>query len=136
MHGAMTAPDSEWTPALVLRGLRLAFTDAPRLGENPTTFAFLADRAAAVLGPNSPECIALMPRTGGQGVGPSVREMCRARLYWHASRSELYRRSRNGAMRVAAALQRDGVVVPEALQTRGGRHSDTLQTRASTAGGR
>jgi len=36
---------------------------------------------------------------------------------WLRSRSELYRRSRNGAVRVAAALDRDGIVAPKRLQT-------------------
>src|SRR5258708_27864847 len=132
----MAGPDFAWTGQLVLHGLRLAFTAQPRLGEEPASFYFIVEQAAAVLGERSPECNALLLRTGGQGVGPSVREMCRAKLYWHASRSELYRRSNNGAERLAAAFQAAGVVVPEALQTRGGRHSDALQTRASTAGGR
>jgi hypothetical protein len=47
----------------------------------------------------------------------SLREMVRAGIGWHGSRSELYRRSHNGAVRIAVALRRDAVPIPDALQT-------------------
>jgi hypothetical protein len=86
--------DPEWTGQLVLRGLRLAFTDAPRFGQEPAQFRFILEHAREVLGPNSPEFTALILRV---------------------SRSELYRRSNNGAVRVAAALAAAGVAVPDGL---------------------
>src|SRR5258706_7111479 len=93
----MAGLPSEWTPALVLRGLRLAFTDAPRLGEPPASYSFIADRAREVLGEDSPDWAALVLRVA-PAPGLSIREMCRERYGWHHSRSELYRRSNNGAM--------------------------------------
>jgi len=104
-----------WTADLVLRGLRLAFSTTPRLGESPATLSFLITRAAALLGRRSPEYRGLMLRSTGPAGGLSVRQMCRDRVSWHASRSELYRRSAAGAARVAVALERDGVAVPEVL---------------------
>jgi hypothetical protein len=97
-----------WTAALVLRALRLAMTTQPNL------FRFVLDRARAVLGEASPDYTALVlrcaPAIGG------VRAMCREQYGWRHSRSELYRRSNRGAVRVAAALAADGVAVPDALQ--------------------
>jgi len=51
----------------------------------------------------------------GRPIGLSIRAMCREGYGWHRSRSELYRRSNNAAVRVAAALRHDGVTVPPAL---------------------
>src|SRR5258707_992618 len=110
----MPGPDPIWTPALVVRGLRLAFTDAPRLGEPPASFRFILERARELLGKDSHEFVALVLRVTAP-VGLSIREMCREHYGWPRSRSELYRRSRNGAVRVAAALDRDGIVIPPEL---------------------
>jgi len=106
----------EWTAALVLRGLRLAYAAEPRFDEPPALFRFIVERARDVLGPDSPEYVALVLRAA-PAAGLSIREMCRERYGWSRSRSELYRRSRNGAVRVAAALDRDGIVAPKRLQT-------------------
>jgi hypothetical protein len=104
----------EWTAALVLCGLRKAFAREPELGQPPASFHFIVDHARKLLGADSRDYTALVLRTGPTP-GLSIREMCREGYGWHRSRSELYRRSRNGAERVAAALQRDGVPVPPAL---------------------
>ena len=111
---------TEWTAALVLRGLRLAYAAEPRLDEPPALFRFVVERARDVLGPDSPEYVALVLRasTSAQHApapGLSIREMCREHYGWHRSRSELYRRSGNGAVRVAAALTDQGVAVPAGL---------------------
>src|SRR5258706_7496942 len=108
----------EWTAALVLRGLRLAYAAEPRLDEPSALFRFVAERARDVLGPDSPEYVALVLRAA-PAPGLSIREMCREHYGWHRSRSELYRRSRNGAVRVAAALTDQGVAVPAGLERRG-----------------
>src|SRR5258706_15855337 len=112
----MAGLPSEWTPALVLRGLRLAFTDAPRLGEPPASYSFIADRARELLGTDSLDWAALVLRVA-PAPGLSIREMCRERYGWHHSRSELYRRSNKGAIRVATSLSDDGIAGPERLQT-------------------
>src|SRR5258707_11669789 len=106
--------DPNWTAPLVLRGLRLYFAPPPRLGEQPGSLRFLVDRTRALLGPTSPEYVALMLRCAPVP-GVSLRERCRERVGWRGSRSELYRRSHNGAVRVAAALRRDDVPVPAGL---------------------
>ncbi len=103
-----------WSPELVLRGLRLAFTDAPRLGEPPASFRFILEHARELLGKDSPEFVALVLRVTPP-VGLSIRAMCREGYGWHRSRSELYRRSHNGAARVAMALAADSIAVPDAL---------------------
>jgi hypothetical protein len=108
----------EWTPAMVIDGLRRALTAEPRFDEPPGSFHFIVDHARNVLGADSRDWAALALRTG-PAPGLSIREMCREHYGWHRSRSELYRRSHNGAVRVAAALQRDGIAVPPELQTRG-----------------
>lgn len=92
--------EATWTAALVLRGFRLA--------------PFIAAHAREVLGPQSLEYVALMVRTA-RVPGRSLRANCRDHIGWPRSRSELYRRSRNGAERVADALNREGVAVPEYL---------------------
>jgi hypothetical protein len=51
----MAEQHGPWTAALVLRGLRLAFTDAPRLGEPPASFRFILECARELLGKDSPE---------------------------------------------------------------------------------
>ena len=107
---------SEWTAALVLRGLRLAYAAQPRFDEPPAFFAFIADRAREVLGEDSPDWAALVLRVA-PAPGLSIREMCREHYGWHRSRSELYRRAKIAAKRVSTALNRDGVAVPERLQT-------------------
>src|SRR5258706_15203315 len=112
----MPGPDPIWTPALVLRGLRLAYAAQPRFDEPPASFHFLAERARDVLGEESHDWAALVLRVA-PGPGLSIREMCREHFGWHHSRSELYRRSNRGAELVAAALQRDGVPIPGGLQT-------------------
>jgi hypothetical protein len=112
----MPGPDPLWTPALVLCGLRLAYAAQPRFDEPPASFAFIADRAREVLGEDSPDWAALVLRVA-PAPGLSIREMCRERYGWHHSRSELYRRSNNGAMWVATSLSDDGIAVPECLQT-------------------
>src|SRR5712671_5908280 len=104
----------EWTAALVLRGLRLAYAAEPRLDQPPALFRFIAERARDVLGPDSPEYVALVLRAA-PAAGLSIREMCRERYGWPRSRSELYRRSNNGAMRVVAALTGDGIAVPAGI---------------------
>jgi hypothetical protein len=106
---------SEWTAALVLRGLRLAYAAQPRFDQPPALFRFIVERARDVLGKDSPEYVALVLRVA-PAAGLSIREMCREHYGWHRSRSELYRRSHNGAMRVAAALRRDGIAVPASVQ--------------------
>jgi hypothetical protein len=106
----------EWTPALVVDGLRKAFATQPRFDEPPASFTIILERARQLLGKDSPEYVALILRVTAP-VGLSIREMCRERYGWHHSRSELYRRSNHGAERVAAALQRDGVPIPGGLQT-------------------
>ncbi len=104
---------SAWTPELVLRGLRLHFDKQPQFGQYPASFRFLLERARTVLDPRSLEFIALTLRTAPAAL--SLREMVRAGVGWHRSRSELYRRSHNGAIRIAVALRRDGIPIPEAL---------------------
>jgi hypothetical protein len=78
-----------------------------------------------VLGRQSPEFIALALRAAAPAGALSIRQMCKERIGWHHSRSELYRRSNVGAARVAAALSRECIPVPEALggqvRHRGGR---------------
>jgi hypothetical protein len=106
----------EWTPALVVDGLRKAFATQPRFDEPPASFTLILERARQLLGKDSPEYVALILRVTAP-VGLSIREMCREHYGWPRSRSELYRRSHNGAMHVAAALQRDGVSIPGDLQT-------------------
>src|SRR5258706_15652383 len=106
----------EWTPALVADGLRRAFATQPRSDEPPASFTFILERARQLLGKDSPEYVALILRVTAP-VGLSIREMCREHYGWPRSRSELYRRSHNGAVRVAAALDRDGIVAPKRLQT-------------------
>src|SRR5258706_3718539 len=108
------AEPGPWTAAQVLRGLHQYFAPQPRLGEQPGSLRFLVDRARTLLGPSSPEYVSLMLRCAPVP-GVSLRERCRERLGWSRSRSELYRRSHNGAVRVAVALQRDGVPVPDVL---------------------
>lgn len=120
---------SEWTAALVLRGLRLAYAAEPRLDEAstsahpstsaqpPALFRFIVERARDVLGEDSPEYVALVLRCSrsmrvAPAAGLSIREMCRERYGWAGSRSELYRRSNNGAARLAAALTEDGIKPP------------------------
>jgi len=112
----MPGPDPIWTPALVLCGLRLAYAAQPRFDEPPASFAFILERAREVLGEDSPDWAALVLRVA-PAPGLSIREMCRERYGWHHSRSELYRRSNNGAMWVATSLSDDGIAVPERLQT-------------------
>ena len=112
----MPGPDPIWTPALVLRGLRLAYAAHPRFDEPPASFTFILERARQLLGKDSPEYVALILRVTAP-VGLSIREMCREHYGWPRSRSELYRRSHNGAMRVATSLSDDGIAVPERLQT-------------------
>lgn len=113
---------SEWTAALVLRGLRLAYAAEPRLDEAstsaqlPALFRFIVERARDVLGPDSLEFTALALRAA-PAAGLSIREMCREHYGWRRSRSELYRRSNNGAARVAAALTDANVMIPDRLQT-------------------
>ena len=97
---------------MVRRGLRLAYAAEPRLDEPPALFRFVAERAGEVLGRNSLEYIALALRAASPAGALSLREICRERIGWHRSRSELYRRSDRGAERVAAALAADGVPVP------------------------
>jgi len=109
----MAGHPSEWTAALVLRGLRLAFAREPRLGEEPTSFRWILERARSVLGEGSPEYRAITLRVAPAAL--SLRAMCRERVGWRGSRSELYRRSHNGAARVAVALAAAGVAVPDAL---------------------
>jgi hypothetical protein len=92
----------------------LAFTDAPRLGEPPASYSFIADRARELLGTDSLDWAALVLRVA-PAPGLSIREMCRERYGWHHSRSELYRRSNRAAERVAAALQRSATPVPPTL---------------------
>jgi len=112
----MAGPDPPtWTAELVLRGLRLAFAREPRVGQRSALFAFVAERAGEVLGRNSLEYIALALRAASPAGALSIRELCRESYGWHRTRSELYRRSNNGAIRIAVALQRDGVPVPDAL---------------------
>jgi hypothetical protein len=98
----------QWTGPLALRALRLAMTS------QPTLLRFVLDTARAVLGEHSPEFVAIVLRCAPVP-GLSIREMCRERYGWHRSRSELYRRSHNGAVRVAAALMDDGVAVPAGM---------------------
>jgi hypothetical protein len=105
---------SEWTAPLVLAGLRKAFAAEPRLGELPTSFSFIVERAREVLRRDSPEYTALILRVSAP-IGLSIREMCRQGYGWRRSRSELYRRSHNGAVRVAAALAADRVAMPAEL---------------------
>src|SRR5258708_30122350 len=112
-----TSVPSEWTAALVLRGLRLAYAAEPRLDEastsahpstsaqEPALFRFVVERARDVLGEDSPEYVALVLRCSrsmraAPAAGLSIREMCRERYGWAGARSELYRRSNNGAGRV------------------------------------
>jgi hypothetical protein len=102
-----------WTAALVIRGLRLAFLAR----HGPALPGFIVERAGEVLGLESPEYVALVLRTAPAAAGLSLRAMCREHYGWARSRSELYRRSLNGAMRVAAALNRAGIAVPGRLQT-------------------
>jgi hypothetical protein len=109
-------PAPRWTGALVLHGLRLYFAPQPRLGEQPNSLRFLVDRTRALLGPTSPEYVSLMLRCAPVP-GVSVRQRCRERVGWFRSRSQAYWWSNKGAMRVAAALQRDGVPIPGGLQT-------------------
>jgi hypothetical protein len=109
-----SVPLREWTAALVHRGLRLAYAAEPRLDEPPALFRFIVERARDVLGPDSPEYVALVLRAAPVA-GLSIREMCREKYGWYRSRSELYRRSHNGAVRVAAALRRDGIAVPAGI---------------------
>jgi hypothetical protein len=92
----------------------LAFTDAPRLDEPPALFRFILERARELLGKDSPEFVAMVLRVTPP-VGSSIREMCREHYGWRRSRSELYRRSNNGAVRVAVALAADGVAPPAGL---------------------
>ena len=106
----------EWTPALVVDGLRKAFATQPRFDEPPASFTFILERARQLLGKDSPEYVALILRVTAP-VGLSIREMCREHYGWPRSRSELYRRSHNGAELVAAALERDGVPIPGGLQS-------------------
>ncbi len=81
------------------------------------TFCFQNEKAAReVLGEDSPDWAALVLRVA-PAPGLSIREMCRERYGWHHSRSELYRRSNNGAMWVATSLSDVGIAVPERLQT-------------------
>jgi hypothetical protein len=103
-----------WEAALVLTALRLALTS------QPTLLRFTVDRARGVLGEHSLDYVALVLRAA-PAPGLSIREMCREHYGWRGSRSELYRRSHNGLIRLAAALSRDGVPVPDALQTPGDR---------------
>jgi hypothetical protein len=118
----MPGPDPIWTPALVLRGLRLAYAAQPRFDEAstsaqpPASYSYIADHARELLGTDSHDWAALVLRVA-PAPGLSIREMCRERYGWHHSRSELYRRSNRGAVRVAAALERDGVPIPGGLQT-------------------
>jgi len=108
-------------PRWMLRGLRLAFTAQPELGQPPASFRFIVERAHAVLGADSRDWAALALRTG-LAPGLSIREMVRERYRWHHSRSELYRRSGRAAERVAAALTADGVGVPASLANLGPAH--------------
>jgi hypothetical protein len=110
----MSAP-IQWTAALVHRAMRKAYAAQPRQGQPPGPFAFIAERAGEVLGRQSPEFVALALRAASPAGALSLREMCRERIGWHGTRSELYRRSNNGAVRVAAALTADGTPIPEAL---------------------
>jgi hypothetical protein len=110
------AEPGPWTAAQVLRGLRLYFAPQPRLGEQPGSLRFLADRTRELLGPTSPEYVALMLRCAPVP-GVSVRQRCRERVGWFRTRSELYRRSHKGAVRVADALNRGGIAVSPELQT-------------------
>jgi len=103
-------PDPEWTGALVITGLRLAMTS------QPTLLRFILDTARDVLGEASADYTALVLRAR-PAPGLSIREMCRERYGWRGSRSELYRRGGRAAERVAAALDRDGIVAPNCLQT-------------------
>jgi hypothetical protein len=103
-----------WTAAMVLHGLRLAFAAQPRFNEPPASVTFIRDRAREVLGPDSLDYSAVVLRTG-PARGLSIREMVRERFGWRHSRSELYRRSHNGALRVAVVFNGDGVPVPAAL---------------------
>ena len=109
------AENDRWTPTLVIRALRVAFSRAPRLGNAPAMFSFVATAALTDLGSRSPEFIALMLRARAIPAGLSLREMCRERAGWQRSRAALYRRSDAGAVRVAAALNAEGVAVPAAL---------------------
>jgi len=104
----------EWTPALVVDGLRKAFATQPRFDEPPASFTVILERARQLLCKDSPEYVALILRVTAPA-GLSIREMCREHYGWHRSRSELYRRSRNGAVRVAVALTADGVAVPAGM---------------------
>jgi hypothetical protein len=72
--------------------------------------------AGEVLGRTSPEYIALALRAASPAGALSLREICRERIGWHRTRSELYRFSDSGAARVAAALQADGIQVPDGLR--------------------
>jgi hypothetical protein len=106
------AEPGRWTAALVLRGLRRHFARQLPLGER-VDFAFLLQRARAALGERSAEYRALTLRCAP--AAQSIRELVREKYGWSGSRSELYRRSRNGAVRVAVALANDGVPVPTGL---------------------
>jgi hypothetical protein len=101
----MAGPPTAWTAAHVLRGLRLA------MSSQPTLFRFVLDVAREELGEASPEYVALVRRSAPRP-GATTREMLR--IERHA-----LRRSRSGATRVAAALNRDGVPVPAGLQAKG-----------------
>jgi hypothetical protein len=115
-----------WTADLVLAGLRACLTREPRLGEDPALFRFILDRARDVLG--TLDFTALVLRCGPTP-GLSIREMCRQRYGWRGSRSEFYRRSRLGAIAVAAALNREGIRIPWRL---GGDFSRTEARPPST----
>ena len=112
MLGVMPDP-IQWTAALVLAGLRMAFAREPEFGQSPAAYRFILERARTVLGERSPEFAAVTLRAAPAGV--SLRELCREHYGWRHSRSELYRRSRNGAVRVAASLNESGIAVPPAL---------------------
>ena len=115
------AADTAWTAHLILAGLRLAFTAAPRLGQDPASLRPIAMRTRELLGPTSREYVALMLRCAPVP-GVSLRERCRSKVGWRYSRSELYRRSHNAAVRVAAALNRERVPIPDGItQQSGGR---------------
>ena len=112
----MAGSDPPWTAQLVLSGMRMAYAAQPGHGQPPGPFAFIAERAGEVLGRQSLEFVALAIRAASPAGALSIREMCKERIGWHRTRSELYRRSNRGAELVAAALERDGVPIPGGLQ--------------------
>jgi len=79
----------------VLAGLRGRSPRSPDWAKLQTSFTFIVERARQVLGPDSPEYVALILRVTAP-VGLSIRAMCREHYGWHRCRSELYRRSHNG----------------------------------------